>query len=254
YPLGSLKVAAIEELLVDRDALLRQLKQNLLVAKQRMETQANRTRHDVEFNVGNKVLVKQQPYRQVTLAKRHSNKLAKRYYRPFKILECVGKEGVTNLPEEEHEGHPVEQPLDILIKVDRFTIMRHCDLPARDLRLLDPLFVYPSTILGREKAIVIILGVESCHLHKVVHRDLNPEKLLLDSKGNVKVADFGLANVMRDGHLLKTSRRSPSYAALEVLSERLYAGLESMFGVVGLYYILFSLQYFLLMMRMCLPY
>nr|GEV77902.1 SNF1-related protein kinase catalytic subunit alpha KIN10-like [Tanacetum cinerariifolium] len=72
----------------------------------------------------------------------------------------------------------------------------------------------------------IISGVESCHLHKVVHRDLKPENLLLDSKGNVKVADFGLANVMRDGHLLKTSCGSPSYAAPEVLSGRLYAGPE----------------------------
>ncbi|KAJ0630067.1 putative magnesium transporter MRS2 [Helianthus annuus] len=42
-----------------------------------------------------------------------------------------------------------------IIEVDKFTIMRRCDLPARDLRLLDPLFVYPSTILGREKAIVV---------------------------------------------------------------------------------------------------
>ncbi|KAJ0469000.1 putative magnesium transporter MRS2 [Helianthus annuus] len=32
--------------------------------------------------------------------------------------------------------------------------MRHCSLPARDLRLLDPLFIYLSTILGRENAIV----------------------------------------------------------------------------------------------------
>ncbi|GJU44489.1 SNF1-related protein kinase catalytic subunit alpha KIN10-like protein isoform X1 [Tanacetum coccineum] len=64
----------------------------------------------------------------------------------------------------------------------------------------------------------IISGVESCHLHKVVHRDLKPENLLLDSKGNVKVADFGLANVMRDGHLLKTSVEA------QVLSGRLYAG------------------------------
>ncbi|XP_047957539.1 magnesium transporter MRS2-1-like isoform X2 [Salvia hispanica] len=41
-----------------------------------------------------------------------------------------------------------------VIEVDKFSMMRRCDLPARDLRLLDPLFVYPSTILGREKAIV----------------------------------------------------------------------------------------------------
>lgn len=40
--------------------------------------------------------------------------------------------------------------------------MRRCDLPARDLRLLDPLFLYPSTILGREKAIVVNLEKIRC--------------------------------------------------------------------------------------------
>lgn len=32
---------------------------------------------------------------------------------------------------------------------------------------------------------------------------------------NVKIADFGLSNVMRDGHFLKTSCGSPNYAAPE---------------------------------------
>lgn len=50
----------------------------------------------------------------------------------------------------------------------------------------------------------------------VVHRDLKPENLLLDSKSNVKIADFGLSNIMRDGHFLKTSCGSPNYAAPEV--------------------------------------
>ncbi|KAK9281210.1 hypothetical protein L1049_004105 [Liquidambar formosana] len=49
-----------------------------------------------------------------------------------------------------------------IIEVDKFTMMRRCDLPARDLRLLDPLFVYPSTILGREKAIVVNLEQIRC--------------------------------------------------------------------------------------------
>lgn len=49
-----------------------------------------------------------------------------------------------------------------IIEVDKFSIMRRCDLPARDLRLLDPLFVYPSTILGREKAIVVNLEQIRC--------------------------------------------------------------------------------------------
>ncbi|KAL7227205.1 hypothetical protein ACSBR1_022129 [Camellia fascicularis] len=49
----------------------------------------------------------------------------------------------------------------------------------------------------------------------VVHKDLKPESLLLDSKCNVKIADFGLSNITRDGHFLKTSCGSPNYAAPE---------------------------------------
>jgi carbon catabolite-derepressing protein kinase len=42
--------------------------------------------------------------------------------------------------------------------------------------------------------------------------------LLLDEQLNVKIADFGLSNVMRDGDFLKTSCGSPNYAAPEVIS------------------------------------
>jgi 5'-AMP-activated protein kinase catalytic alpha subunit len=61
---------------------------------------------------------------------------------------------------------------------------------------------------------------------QVVHRDLKPENILLDAKMHVKIADFGLSNVMRDGRFLKTSCGSPNYAAPEVISGKLYAGPE----------------------------
>ncbi|KAK9453712.1 kinase-like domain-containing protein [Dipodascopsis uninucleata] len=72
----------------------------------------------------------------------------------------------------------------------------------------------------------IIGAVEYCHRHKIVHRDLKPENLLLDENLNVKIADFGLSNIMTDGNFLKTSCGSPNYAAPEVISGKLYAGPE----------------------------
>ncbi|PYH41679.1 SNF1 family serine/threonine-protein kinase [Aspergillus saccharolyticus JOP 1030-1] len=72
----------------------------------------------------------------------------------------------------------------------------------------------------------IICAVEYCHRHKIVHRDLKPENLLIDREKNVKIADFGLSNIMTDGNFLKTSCGSPNYAAPEVISGKLYAGPE----------------------------
>ena len=62
--------------------------------------------------------------------------------------------------------------------------------------------------------------------YNVVHRDLKPENLLLDQQENVKIADFGLSNMMTDGEFLRTSCGSPNYAAPEVISGKLYAGPE----------------------------
>ncbi|PTB64235.1 serine threonine protein kinase SNF1 [Trichoderma citrinoviride] len=72
----------------------------------------------------------------------------------------------------------------------------------------------------------MICAVEYCHRHKIVHRDLKPENLLLDENLNVKIADFGLSNIMTDGNFLKTSCGSPNYAAPEVIGGKLYAGSE----------------------------
>lgn len=49
-----------------------------------------------------------------------------------------------------------------VVELDKSTLMRRCSLPSRDLRLLDPLFIYPSSILGREKAIVVSLEQIRC--------------------------------------------------------------------------------------------
>ncbi|PIN08914.1 Magnesium transporters: CorA family [Handroanthus impetiginosus] len=44
-----------------------------------------------------------------------------------------------------------------VVEAGKHAIMRRTGLPARDLRILDPVLSYPSTILGRERAIVVNL-------------------------------------------------------------------------------------------------
>lgn len=77
---------------------------------------------------------------------------------------------------------------------------------------------------GRRIFQQIIFGLEYIHAHQVTHRDLKPENILLDEDGNVKLADFGLSNVMRDGIFLYSSCGSPNYAAPELIIGKVYNG------------------------------
>jgi cyclin-dependent kinase len=39
----------------------------------------------------------------------------------------------------------------------------------------------------------LVQGIKYCHSHRVLHRDLKPQNLLINEEGNLKLADFGLA-------------------------------------------------------------
>mmetsp|Transcript_36947 Transcript_36947/g.95721 ORF Transcript_36947/g.95721 Transcript_36947/m.95721 type:complete len:720 (-) Transcript_36947:118-2277(-) len=68
----------------------------------------------------------------------------------------------------------------------------------------------------------IIAGVEKIHEMRVVHRDLKPENLLLDEHQCIKIVDFGLSNLFRDGQRLSTACGSPCYAPPEMVAGQQY--------------------------------
>ncbi|KAH9766569.1 CBL-interacting serine/threonine-protein kinase 1 [Citrus sinensis] len=83
---------------------------------------------------------------------------------------------------------------------------------------------------GRKLFQQLIDGVSYCHNKGVFHRDLKLENILLDSKGNIKISDFGLSALpqhFRDDGLLHTTCGSPNYVAPEVLANRGYDGATS---------------------------
>ena len=91
--MGTSKLDAVDDFLKHREEVFNCIRQKLLKAQSNMKSTADAKRRDVNYEVGNWVLLKLRPYRQQSAKATpiSSGKLAKRLYGPFRILERVGK-------------------------------------------------------------------------------------------------------------------------------------------------------------------
>lgn len=51
----------------------------------------------------------------------------------------------------------------------------------------------------------ILSAVALAHKHNVIHRDLKPQNILMDQRGNVKIADFGIAVALNQSSVTQTN-------------------------------------------------
>ena len=82
----------------------------------------------------------------------------------------------------------------------------------------------------------LILGLEFIHSHSLIHRDIKPENLLMDSKGYIRITDFGISSVYNKNkkNAYDTSG-TPGYMAPEVITGNNHCKVVDYFamGIIG---------------------
>lgn len=87
--------------------MLEQLKFNLHKAQERMKHFADKSRSERQFQVGDMVYLKMQPYRQTSFGIRGSLKLRSKYFGPFRVMSKVGSAAYKLQLPENAAIHPV---------------------------------------------------------------------------------------------------------------------------------------------------
>ncbi|KAM6338900.1 cyclin-dependent kinase 6 isoform 2-T2 [Podargus strigoides] len=75
----------------------------------------------------------------------------------------------------------------------------------------------------KDMMLQLFRGLDFLHSHRVVHRDLKPQNILVTSNGQIKLADFGLARIYSFQMALTSVVVTLWYRAPEVLLQSSYA-------------------------------
>ena len=108
-------------------------------------------------------------------------------------------------------------------------------MPGGDLRFhLSRLHTFTQE-QSRFLVACILTGLGYIHSQNVIHRDIKPENLVLDSRGYVRITDFGIARVYYPDNARESSG-TPGYMAPEVICQQPHSFAVDYFAVGVLLY------------------
>jgi len=139
--------------------------------------------------------------------------------REISLLRHLGKYNHPNIVKLEdicHSSHRNDREMVL------YLVFEHLD---QDLNAY--LTKCPPPGLGQDKIKdlmwQILCGLDFLHSHRIVHRDIKPQNILISNNGTLKLADFGLARIYDFNVLLTSTVVTLWYRAPEVLLGTSYA-------------------------------
>ena len=91
YLKGCSKVQAVDQLLQHSATMLAHLRENLHQAQNRMKQQVDQHRSERQFQEGDQVFLRLQPYKQTSLKDKGCQKLSPKFDGPYQVLQRIGE-------------------------------------------------------------------------------------------------------------------------------------------------------------------
>ena len=99
-----------------------------------------------------------------------------------------------------------------------YMVLEYCCAVLKDMLEQSPAKKFPSW-QAHFYFSQLIEGLEYLHCHRIVHKDIKPGNLLLDTTGVLKIADFGVAELLDQfapNDMCRTSQGTPAFQPPEI--------------------------------------